>query len=284
VAGASVIIPTIGRPALLAAALASLAECRPSPDELLVVDQDPGAATEEVVQQFAAQGCRRIACAGRGIGRAINAGLRAASHNVVLITNDDCTVAHDWLTVALRELAAHPGAIVTGSVLPVGDSRLIPSLKQDPAPRLYACSALDGELYGANMAAARRDLLELGGFDERITPSAEDNDLCYRWLRSGRSLRYQPAMRVWHHDWRTPAELRAVYRRYGVGQGMFYAKHLLAGDRTILRFLARDARACSLAAARAIRHGGRLPDWAEGLVLGLPVGLVRGLRAFVRSP
>ncbi len=132
------------------------------------------------------------------------------------------------------------------------------------------------------MAADRSALLSFGGFDERITPSAEDNDLCYRWLRSGRSLRYEPAMRVWHNDWRTPRELRTLYRRYGVGQGMFYAKHLAKRDPTMLRFLLRDLRGCGPVAARALVRGTRPPGWCEGTLLGLPVGLGRGLRQFAR--
>jgi GT2 family glycosyltransferase len=276
----SVVIPTIGRPARLAAALSSLAACRPQPDEVVVVDQSLDGATARIAD---ATGCRRVSCDGPGIGRAINAGLRAAAHPVVLVTNDDCTVAGDWVAVALAELAGRARTIATGSVLAAGDAAAVPSLRDDPRPVDYAGTAVDGALYGANMAAHRAELLEVGGFDERIMPSAEDNDLGYRWLRDGGSLRYQPAMRVWHHDWRTAAELRRLHRRYGVGQGMFYAKHLLAGDRAMLRFLLRDVRAYGVPAARALARGRRPPDWCEGMLLGVPVGLGRGLRTFRRA-
>jgi GT2 family glycosyltransferase len=278
--GTSTIIPTIGRPAQLDAALASLGRCRPGADEIVVVDQSDGTGVAEVVQRWAGIGARRVPEPGRGISRARNAGLRAARHDVVLITNDDCTTAEDWVAVALRELAAIPDGIVTGSVLPGGDPARVPSLNDDPRPRDYTGTLQDGVLYGANMAARRDLLLAAGGFDERITPSAEDNDLCYRWLRAGAPLRYAPAMRIWHHDWRTPAQMRALYRDYGVGQGVFYAKHLLAGDRTMLRFLARDLRLAVPAAYASVRERHRVPDWAAGPLLGLPVGLWRGLRLF----
>jgi GT2 family glycosyltransferase len=42
-----------------------------------------------------------------------------------------------------------------------------------------------------------------------FTVAAEDNDFRYRWLTSGRKVRYEPEMVVWHSDWRTPEELRA---------------------------------------------------------------------------
>jgi len=279
----SVIIPTIGRPAQLATALESLAACRPRAGEVLVVDQSEGPETEAVVRQHARHGAKHVAGEHRGIGAALNTGLRRACNEIVLITNDDCTVADDWVGVALTRLADDPRLIVTGSVLATGDAALVPSAKRDPGPRDYTGSIDDGALYGANMGADRSALLAFGGFDERIMPSAEDNDLCYRWLRSGRSLRYEPAMRVWHHDWRTPRELRSLYRRYGVGQGMFYAKHLAERDPTMLRFLLRDLRGCVPATARALVTGTRPPAWCEGTLLGTPVGLGRGLRQFARS-
>ena len=74
----SVIIPTIGRPALLAGALASLAACRPRADEVLVVDQSDGPETEEIVRRRMPHAATRIPCDRRGIGLALNTGLRAA--------------------------------------------------------------------------------------------------------------------------------------------------------------------------------------------------------------
>ena len=78
----------------------------------------------------------------------------------------------------------------------------------------------------------RRGAVLEGGFDELFGPAeaAEDNEFCYRWLRSGGSLRYEPSLVVWHHDWRSPRELERLYVRYARGQGFFYAKHLRRGD------------------------------------------------------
>src|SRR5438270_299876 len=73
----------------------------------------------------------------------------------------------------------------------------------------------------------------LGGFDERF-PNASDNDFGYRWLVSGRAMRFDPRLVVWHHDWRTPAQVRRLYWKYGRWQGAFYVKHLLQGDRRVL--------------------------------------------------
>ena len=108
--------------------------------------------------------------------------------------------------------------------------------------------------------------------------AAEDNDLCYRWLRAGRQLRYEPALVVWHHDWRSPAELVRTHITYAHGQGAFYAKHLRAGDRRILPLLSWDLRH----GARAVVAGllRRRPRWRDPyreMVISLIVGIARGL-------
>src|SRR6478735_1675316 len=108
--------------------------------------------------------------------------------------------------------------------------------------------------------------------DEGFCPAtaAEDNDFCYRWLREGNRLLYEPALRVWHHDWRTADELREVYRRYGQGQGAFYAKHLRRGDLRMLGFLAKDLYGGARAATGAALL--RQPERARA-----PLGLLRGI-------
>ena len=78
--------------------------------------------------------------------------------------------------------------------------------RQSPTRRRdYTGSITSGVLFPANMVFSRDALSEFGGFDERagLMLAAEDNDLCYRWLVDGRSLRYEPELVVWHHDWRS---------------------------------------------------------------------------------
>src|SRR5262249_3113428 len=144
-------------------------------------------------------------------------------------------------------------AIYTGSVLPAGDPAAVPSTIDDPHPHDYTGRIECRVLFPNNMVCARSEILALGGFDKR-TASAEDNDFCYRWLRSGHRLLYEPAMRVWHHDWRDRKALSALHRNYGRSQGIFYAKHLRQGDMRMLRFIGEDllhaARATASAAAR----------------------------------
>ena len=282
----SVVVPTIGRVPQLARCLGSLAACEPAAAEILVVDQSGAAEVAALCESHAGSGVRLVPCSGRGVSLGRNVGLRAAANPHVCITDDDCTVAADWVGAAQRLVARHPGAVVTGRVLPTGDPRSVPSTRDDPIPRDHSRERSGGWLFPNNVVLPRDAVLELGGFDERFGPeeAAEDNEFCYRWLTSGGRLFYEPELVVVHEDWRTPEELDRLYVRYARGEGFFYAKHLRRGDLRMVYFLARAL----LWGLRGLASGvvkGR-PGWTDsrrGLLRGLPGGFFDGWRTFGRA-
>ena len=170
-----------------------------------------------------------------------------------------------------RLAAAHPGAIVTGRVLPVGDPRAVPSTKDDPlprrperrAPRRVAVRQQHGAAAGPR-ARARRLRRALrpggGGRGQRVLlPLAEGRP----------PARYEPSLVVEHHDWRSPEELERLYVRYARGEGFFYAKHLRRGDLRMLRFIGRDlAWGCAARAPGSSRGGESWTDSRRGVLQG----------------
>jgi GT2 family glycosyltransferase len=279
VAPVTVVLPTIGRPDLVRGCLESLARCAPRADEIIVIDSSEDDAVARVVSAFADVGTRAIPCRTPGIGSAFNLGLREARHEIVLLTNDDCTVEPSWVERGQTHLRAGGDAIVTGRVRPDGDPRVVPSTIDDPVAREHVGSP-DFVLFTQCMALTRSTVLAFGGFDEQVRPSAEDNDLSYRWLRAGRRIHYEPDFVVWHHDWRTRDQLERLYVNYGIGQGMVYGKHLRRGDLLITRYLLADLSAgCRGVIARAVLGPRPYADPRLGLLRGLPVGLARGWRA-----
>jgi GT2 family glycosyltransferase len=279
VASVTVVLPTIGRPQLIRNCLESLARCDPRADDILVVDSSDDEAVENVVAEFAKAGGRTIQCRSPGLGNAFNLGLREAKHEVVLLTNDDCTVETSWVERGLSHISANGDTIVTGRVRPLGDPDVVPSTIEDSVAREHV-GRPNFVLYTQCIALRRTDVLEFGGFDGRVQPSAEDNDLSYRWLRAGRRIRYEPDFIVWHHDWRTREQLERLYINYGIGQGMVYGKHLRRGDLAILRYLFWDLlRSGRGLFARLILGRRNQADPRLGLIRGLPVGLARGWRA-----
>ena len=279
----TVVIPTIGRHEPLRRCLESLASSDPSPAEVLVVDQSHDATLVPLVDELGDGRTRVVASLGLGVARARNDGLRAATNDVVLVTDDDCTVPASWAATGWRLATTHPGAIVTGRVLPVGDPRAVPSTKDDPLPVDLSSERRGGWLFGNNMALPRAAVLDLGGFDERFGPeeAAEDNEFCYRWLRAGRPLRYEPSLVVQHHDWRSPEELERLYVRYARGEGFFYAKHLRRGDLRMLRFVVRDLAWGVRGLASGLLKGRESwTDSRRGVFKGMPGGFAAGWRAY----
>jgi GT2 family glycosyltransferase len=273
VAEVSVVIPTIGRAESLRACLESLSRCEPRAGEVLVVDQSRGDAISTLVADFESIGARVVPCDRRGISVGMNLALREARHDLVLGTHDDWT---GW-----RLMAGDPEKLVSGRVLPYGDPRATPSTKDRLFRHDYTGELVNGVLYPNNMALYRPMVVAFGGFDERFDVAAEDNDLCYRWLRAGHRLYYEPELLVWHHDIRSHEEIQRLYVGYGRAQGKLYAKHLRRGDLRMLYFIAQDVhRGLRGLAVRALL---RRPPWADerpGIMRGVPGGLVTGWRLF----
>lgn len=198
------------------------------------------------------------------------------------MTHDDCRVEPDWVGVGYGLLADRPDVLFTGRVLPESSNDAVPSTITRLDPREYRAEARCNVLYPNNMALSARSALSLGGFDERFTVAAEDNDFCYRWLTSGRTIRYEPRMVVWHRDWRSPEELRRLYRRYWTAQGEMYAKHLSRRDLRLVPSLFANLRSGAIGAARRRfgrhRHVVTAPDFSYGALTYLPLGLARGMR------
>jgi GT2 family glycosyltransferase len=195
------------------------------------------------------------------------------------MTDDDCTVDPSWVAAGADAVRREDGAIVTGRVLAVEGTGTVPSTRDNEEREDFTGTLRCDGVYTGNVAAPRHALLEFGPFDERLA-TAEDNDLCYRWLRSGRRLVFDPRLVVWHHDWRTPEELRRLYREYWRGQGAFYAKHLRRRDRAIVRFIAYDLQQGTEIVRRRLLDGRTIEPPERGALRGLATGMLTSWRAF----
>ena len=251
----------------------------PAPAEVLLVDQSGDDDVAALVDRHPA--VRRLASDRRGISRAMNEGMEAATFDRVLVTHDDCVVAADWVGAAARELGDATDLIVTGRVEPGdGGTGVVPSTKTDPAPHDFTGELTCGALYPNNMALSRTAVLAFGGFDERLR-FAEDNDLGYRWLRAGRRVRYRPTWSC------------------GTATGATRTSCSGSTCRTGAPRVSSTPSTCSGATARCWGSSRPTParprdisrlgpsaaptaasDDRSGIPRGLPAGLVAGLRRF----
>ena len=147
-AAVTVLVPTVGREGLLERCLGSVLACDPPAAEVLVVDQSGAGEVVALVERLGPP-VRRVRCDGRGTARAMNVGLAAATHDTVLGTHDDCTVEPDWVGRGAALADAHPGALLTGRVLPPEGSPYVPSTKDDPRPHDYTGRLTSGRVLSA---------------------------------------------------------------------------------------------------------------------------------------
>lgn len=239
----TVVVCTRDRPRDIEDCINSILAMDEEPHEILIVDNAPSDdATREVVGRFG----DRVAYVVEpkpGLDNARNTGARQASGDVVAYTDDDVRVDPCWVR-AVRDCFALDANIeaVTGLVAPFeirteaqylfeevyggfgrGFRRRWTSvdaeLKKSVSDR-YAWAAEFGT--GANMAFRRASLFEVGLFDPALdvgtaTNGGGDVEMFFRFIRTGRTLVYDPDVLVWHRHREDMESLGRQIENNGVG-------------------------------------------------------------------
>jgi GT2 family glycosyltransferase len=282
----SLIICSRDRPDLLLKAVQSVLQGVDVPTELVVIDQSR-AAHPSLSTMTSNRACeiRYIQPGSVGLSRAVNDGVAAARHDLLVLSHDDVSFASDWFGSIVRALVQMgPRSVVTGRVLP-GEAEtpggFAPSLKVDRSPAVYEGRITSDVLYPMNMAMYRSAIDDVGRLDERLGPgtpfpAAEDNDFGFRLLEAGYRIVYAPEAVVYHRAWRA-APLRLDWG-YGRGQGAYYAKYLSPRDLWMLRRMCRDIAGGIRASARALARGELLQASGQATyVLGMLSGAAHWL-------
>jgi glycosyltransferase involved in cell wall biosynthesis len=178
----SVVVPTRDRPALLERCLAALATQEGVGLELVVVDDGSvdANAVERIVEAHSGM---LVRLGGRGPAAARNAGVGAATREVVLFTDDDCIAEPTWAE-ALSRAAAGRDALLAGRT--VFDSRR-PLLAASETIVMHV-ERRDGFATTRNVAIPRAAAAAFP-FDERFTDAGgEDREWCRRLTHAGLPL------------------------------------------------------------------------------------------------
>lgn len=287
----SVVIPSRDRPDWLARCVEAVRASLQPGDEVVVVDS---ASSDAAAVARAARGADRVVrCDRAGVGRARNAGWRAAAHDLVLFTDDDVVVDGGWAQALARCLHEHPEAgFVTGRIEAPDEE--VPArevaLKRDCDAQTFDLTSVGNLGHSASLGTRREVLERVGGFDEALGAggvfrSAPEADFFDRVLAAGWSGRYEPAALAFHEQWRTHEELVRLDYGYGYGNGARLSK-LVRTDRARARRVAWDALwAWGLASAwEQWRRGDRpLAKAALLRMVGTMAGFVRGLATPLRG-
>jgi glycosyltransferase involved in cell wall biosynthesis len=207
--------------------------------ELIIVDNgssDETAAATRTFIRAAAFPARCVFEPEPGLGNAHNAGVAAASGEIVAFTDDDCYPAADFLSRVWSAFADPSVGYITGRILLHDPTDFPVTINESVVPISFRPRSFIGAgvVVGANMAFRRQVLLEIGGFDPWFGPGAlfvaEDCDAATRASVKGWEGRYRPEVVVRHHHGRKASAVRPLLKSYGIGAGAFQMKVLFSGD------------------------------------------------------
>jgi histidinol-phosphate phosphatase family protein len=232
-----IVIPTVGRPSLVAVLEGLEGGEGPLPERIIVVDDRADAGPPALPPMGGALGplVTVVRSCGRGPAAARNLGWRTGAAPWVAFLDDDVEPPPDWRAALARDLAA------VGDDVAASQGRITVPLPRDRRPTDWernVATLEHAQWATADMAYRRRVLEEVRGFDERFRRAyREDADLGLRVTDAGhrivvgqRTIRHparpadpavsvrmqagnaeDPFMRVLHgRDWR---------RRAGVPRG-----------------------------------------------------------------
>jgi GT2 family glycosyltransferase len=240
----SVIVCTHRRSAYLPGLLDALTRLDPPPDEVIIVDNDPGELDcRDLVE---AMGGRYVREDRRGLDNARTTGLAAARGDLVAFTDDDCVPASRWLADLDELFADSSVGAVTGPAFAYelsspaqvrferegGFTRGALVRRRLDWTTMSAVSAAAAGA-GANMVFRRDALVELDvAFPPELdagtpTESGGDTYALYRVLAAGWRVVYDPGTYVFHRHRPTSEALHRAFFGYGVGFSATMAKVLV---------------------------------------------------------
>jgi glycosyltransferase involved in cell wall biosynthesis len=210
-------------------------------DELILVDQSDGTATQEAVSQIRDPRFRYVRTPTRGVTIARNLAVELSKGAVIACTDDDCRVAPDWAETITGIFASDPEvAVVCGRVrVPESLKGAGYTLGFEPHVREWKgrYPPLDSD-WGitANMAFRRDVITGLGGFDPMLGAGAPlrsggEPDFIYRVLRANMKVMNACEVVVDHLGVRSSGtEAQRLILGYGAGTAAGIYKHVRLGD------------------------------------------------------
>jgi GT2 family glycosyltransferase len=264
---ASVIIPSgDGRPHL-PVCLAALRRQTFQDFEVVLVDNNSSDDSVRFVRQEFPE-ARVLALPYNGVfAGAVNAGIRRARGEIVVLLNNDTEVEPDWLAELIGALEGEPGASMAASKMLLFDRRDTLHSAGD----FYGLDGVPGSrgvwrrddgrydqdrwVFGAcgGAAAYRRSMLhDVGLFDEELVAYCEDVDLNLRAQLGGHSCVFAPRARVYH---KLSATGSGPFASYYCGRNFVYVLAKDVPDPIVRRYWRRMLAAQVRLAVDAARHG-----------------------------
>ncbi len=175
------IVCTRNRKGSLERCLASIeraATARPDIEtEVVVVDNGSSDGTGDFLCEWAGQTSvplKSIYIEEPGVSRAKNEGIREASGNILVFTDDDCCVAGDFVSKLVLAYSEDNRPVLRGGRVELGDPQDLPfTIKTDIVSQEYREPTHPGGFaHGCNLTISRSVVDLVGGFDVRFGPGS----------------------------------------------------------------------------------------------------------------
>lgn len=283
----TVVICTRNRPVLLQKCLSAVSRLRPSPDEVLVVDNSEGnLETQKVAKDY---GARYVIEPVAGLSRARNRGLLECDSDLVAFLDDDVTPAPDWLGLLVAPFAdeltgASAGRVITPESDGPETNRLASRTLSNKDPHWFEIATFGGLGLGANMALRRSACACPAFFDERLGRGAPfeigEESYAFAWLLAhGYRVAYLPSAIVYH-----PSLSRTAIEREARNSFTYWLLLFTQFPRqriVLLRFLIQRLRGKKLDWPRNPQEPGEIVSSSWRLLL---LAAIKGLWLFIRTP
>lgn len=223
----SIIVPTYNRPEQLAQCLQSFVELEYPRDkfQVIVVNDSMEISVESIVSPFQSQ-LNLILLTQENSGPAIarNTGSFAATGKFLVFTDDDCTVATDWLQTLETRFTKTPDCLIGGRIINALPDNIYSTASQQLIDYLYSYynAIPDRAKYftSNNFALTADSFQKIGGFGS-FSFSGEDREFCHRWLDAGNAAIYAPEVIVYHSHALTLRKFWQQQFNYGRGAFLF---------------------------------------------------------------
>jgi glycosyltransferase involved in cell wall biosynthesis len=228
----SVILRTYNRSASLKKTLESFAQMQVPADlswELVLVDNNSSDETRAVAEACAKSWdlpLQYVFESNQGLSYARNTGVKAATGEILVFTDDDVTLGPNWLAEIKRAFDQYDCMGVGGKIVPVWNVPQPSWLVLEGPYRLHAavlhfnlgdetCIMENKSPYGANMAFRRAAFERYGLFrtDIGLTGTnrmpGQETEFCQRLRTAGEKFVYTPHAVIYH-----PVEPERVQKKY----------------------------------------------------------------------
>lgn len=220
----SVVVCVYNAETTLADCLEGLSRLEYRDYEVIVVDDGSTDDTAVIADGY---DVRLIRQPNRGLSAARNAGLAAATGEIVAYIDGDAWPDPQWLHYLAMTFADGEFAGVGGpNLAPAGDGFTAACVSASPGGPIHVLlSDREAEhLPGCNMAFRRSALEAISGFDSRFRVAGDDVDVCWRLIENGGKLGFSPAAVVWHHQRDSVRAFWRQQRGYGRAEALLEAK------------------------------------------------------------